>query len=60
MEFGPMDVKILGSVGMVQGSDTENSSHQGKDSSGKYVWTDVFAKRDGKRVALRSHLAMVR
>jgi ketosteroid isomerase-like protein len=59
-EIGPMEVKALGSVAVVQGSDTEKSSSQGKDSSGKYVWMDVFAKRDGKWVAVRSQNAMVK
>jgi uncharacterized protein (TIGR02246 family) len=59
-EFGPMDVKVLGNVAVVQGSDTEKSTTKGKDSSGKYVWMDVFVKRDGKWVAVRSQLAMVK
>ena len=59
-EFGPMDVKVLGSVAVCQGSDTEKSTAKGKDSSGKYVWMDVFAKRDGKWVAVRSQSAMVK
>lgn len=59
-EFGPMDVKVIGSVGIVQGSDTEKSSSQGKDSSGKYVWTDIYAKRDGKWMVVRSQLAQVK
>ncbi|MGD1100813.1 MAG: nuclear transport factor 2 family protein [Terriglobia bacterium] len=60
VEFGPMDVKVMGSVAVVQGSDTEKSTTKGKDSSGKYVWMDVFVKRDGKWVAVRSQLAMVK
>jgi len=60
MEFGSMDVKVLGNVAVVQGSDTEKSTYDGKDSSGKYVWTDVFAKRDGKWVAVRSQVALVK
>ena len=59
-EFGPMDVKVMGSVAVVQGSDTEKSATNGKDSSGKFVWMDVFAKRDGKWVAVRSQSAMVK
>jgi hypothetical protein len=55
-----MDVKVLGSVAVVQGSDTEKSTNDGKDSSGKYVWTDVFAKRDGKWVAVRSQVTLVK
>jgi ketosteroid isomerase-like protein len=56
-DFGPMNVKVLGNVAVVQGSDTEKSTSGGKDSSGKYVWMDVFVKRDGKWVAVRSQLA---
>ena len=33
---------------------------KGKDTSGKWVWMDVFAKRDGKWVAVRSQAAMVK
>jgi uncharacterized protein (TIGR02246 family) len=54
-EFGPMDVKVLGSVAVVQGSNTEKSTTiDGKDSSGKYAWMDVFVKRNGKWVIVRS------
>jgi ketosteroid isomerase-like protein len=59
-EFGPMDVKVLGNVAVVQGSDTETSTTEGKDSSGKYVWMDVFAKRDGQWVAVRSESAKIK
>jgi ketosteroid isomerase-like protein len=60
VENGPMDVKVLGSVAVVQGSDTEKSMTNGKDSSGKYVWMDVWVKHDGKWVAVRSQSAMVK
>lgn len=56
-EFGPLTVKVLGNVAVVQGTDTEKSTFEGKDTSGKYVWMDVWAKRDGKWVAVRSLLA---
>jgi len=45
---------------VVQGSDTEKSMTNGKDSSGKYVWMDVFVKRDGKWVAVRSESTIVK
>jgi ketosteroid isomerase-like protein len=59
-EIGPMDVQVIGNVAIVQGSDTEKSSFKGKDTSGKWVWMDVFAMRDGKWQAVRSQSAMVK
>ncbi len=59
-DFGPMTVKVIGNVAIVQGSDAEKSMDKGKDSSGKYVWTDVFANRGGKWQAVRSQNAMVK
>ena len=59
-ELGPMDVQVIGTVAIVQGSDTEKSSFKGKDTSGKWVWMDVFALRDGKWQAVRSQSAMVK
>lgn len=60
VELGPMDVKFIGAVAVVQGSDTEKSSTKGKDTSGKWVWMDVFVKRNGKWQAVRSQAAMVK
>jgi ketosteroid isomerase-like protein len=59
-EFGPMDVKVLGEVAVVQGSDTEKSTTAGKDTSGKWVWMDVFVKHNGRWVVVRSQSAMVK
>jgi len=59
-EFGPMDVKVMGNVAVIQGSDTEKSTTNGKDTSGKFAWMDVFTRRDGKWVAVRSQNAMVK
>jgi ketosteroid isomerase-like protein len=57
IDLGSMDVKVIGTVAIVQGTDKEKSTLDGKDSSGKYAWMDVFAKRDGKWVAIRSQTA---
>ncbi len=59
-EIGAMTVKVIGSAAVVQGSDTEKSSYDGKDTSGKYVWMDVFEKRDGKWQVVRSQYAIVK
>ena len=60
-EFGPMEVKMIGTtVAIVQGSDTEKSSFKGKDTSGKWLWMDVFELRNGKWVAVRSQSAMAK
>ena len=56
-EVGPMDVKVLGDVAVVQGSSTDKSTYKGKDISGKYYWMDVFVERSGKWVAVRSQVA---
>jgi hypothetical protein len=43
----------------VQGSDIEKSVLNGKDTSGKWVWMDVFVKRQGRWVAVRSQSATI-
>ena len=47
IEMGRMTVRIFGNTAVVTGSDTEKSMEDGKDSSGKYLWTDVFVKQNG-------------
>lgn len=59
IELGPLDVRVFGNIGVVQGSDTEKSSYKGNDTSGKYVWMDVFQKKDGKWQAVRSEVTKV-
>ena len=59
-ELGPMDVKVLGNVAVVQGSATEKRTTRGQDWSGKTVWTDVFVKRGDKWVIVRSHANRVK
>jgi ketosteroid isomerase-like protein len=59
IQMGPMKVRFFGNVAVVTGSDTEKSKEYGKDSSGKYVWTDVFVKQNGKWRAVASQSAKV-
>ena len=49
-----MKVRVFGTTAIVTGSDTEKSTYKGKDSSGKYVWTDVFVERNGRWQAVAS------
>jgi len=58
--MGPMSVKVIGGVAIVQGTDTEKSSHNGTDTSGKWAWMDVFVKVNGKWVAVRSQADLVK
>jgi uncharacterized protein (TIGR02246 family) len=60
VEMGPMKVRIFGNTAVVTGSDTEKSADdKGKDTSGKYVWTDVFVKQNGKWRAVASQSTKV-
>ena len=59
VELGEMKVKIFGNTAVVIGSDTEKSTYHGKDSSGKYTWTDVFVKRNGRWQAVASQSTKV-
>jgi ketosteroid isomerase-like protein len=58
-EMGPMRVRLFGNTAIVTGSDTEKSSEAGKDTSGKYIWTDVFVKQNGKWRAVSSQSTKV-
>jgi hypothetical protein len=53
-DFGPIDVKVLGDVAVVQGSATEHMSVNGQDSVLHTAFMDVFMKRSGKWVVIRS------
>jgi hypothetical protein len=52
-----MTVRIFGSTAIVTGTNTEKSMEHGKDSSGKYIWTDVFVKQEGRWRAVASQSA---
>ena len=58
-EVGRMTVRIFGNTAVVIGSDTEKSTENGKDTSGEYVWMDVFVKQNGKWRAVASETTKV-
>lgn len=58
-ENGPMDIQIFGDIALAQGSVKEKRSHNGKDTSGQFLWQDVLQRRAGKWVVWRSAAARV-
>ena len=59
-EIGPMDVKVLDNVAVVQGTVTEKRTDRGQDTSGHGSWMDVCVKRGDKWVIVRSHSSWVK
>ena len=54
-----MKVRLLGDVAIVHGLSTVKASLKGKDVSGRYRWTDVFAKRGGRWLAVTTQSTKV-
>ena len=50
-----MKVRILRDMAIVHGLSTFKRSLKGKDVSGQYRWTDIFAKRGGRWQAVATH-----
>ncbi len=49
-----MKVRVYGNTAVITGTDTERGEYHGQDSSGRYVWTDVFVRRNGRWQAVSS------
>lgn len=47
-------VRVYGNTAVLTGTDTEKGDYHGRDSSGKYLWTDVFVHRNGQWQAVSS------
>jgi ketosteroid isomerase-like protein len=47
-KFEDMKVQVYGNTAVVTYGTTDKASYKGKDISGKYRWTDVFVKRNGR------------
>jgi ketosteroid isomerase-like protein len=54
-----MKVRFFGDVALVTGAGEEKSSWKGKDTSGNWVWMDVWVKRHGKWQAVASQVSLV-
>ena len=51
---------VMGDFAIVEGSHIEKSKFLGKDSSGKYHWFDIFARRDGNWQCVSSYITKVK
>jgi ketosteroid isomerase-like protein len=56
MTLGKMKVRVLGDIAFIMGSDDEKSTYAGKDTSGHFSWTDIYARRNGRWRAIASQL----
>ena len=59
MEFPTFFIRIFGSTAVVQGTNYELGSINGKEFSGTYAWFDVFEKLDGRWVWIVSQSSKV-
>ena len=60
MKLRDLKVRVIGDVAIVQGVDDEVTSLGGKDTSGKWAFTDIFARRGGVWVAVASHTSEIK
>ena len=60
MTVRDLKVRVHGDLAIVQGVDEEVTSMGGRDTSGKWAFTDIFARRDGQWVAIASHTSEVK
>jgi hypothetical protein len=59
MTLRDLKVRVVGNIGIVQGIDDEVTSVGGRDTSGKWAFTDIFQRRGGRWVAIASHTSEV-
>jgi hypothetical protein len=60
MDVRDLKVRVIGDAAVVQGVDEEITSVDGRDTSGKWAFTDVFARRNGAWVAVASHTSEIK
>lgn len=54
-----LKVRVYGDTAVVFGLETEKSKYKGQDTSGQYRFTDVLLKRDGRWLAVATHVTKV-
>jgi hypothetical protein len=60
MNVRDLKVRVMGDIAVVQGVDEEVTSVDGRDTSGKWAFTDVFSRRNGTWVAIASHTSEIK
>jgi hypothetical protein len=60
MAVRDLKVRVMGDTAVVQGVDEEVTSVDGRDTSGKWAFTDVFARRGGEWVAVAGHTSEIK
>lgn len=55
MDLSNLKVRISGTIGIVQGVSNEVTRVNGRDTSGRWSFTDIFEWRDGRWEAIASH-----
>jgi len=55
MTLQNVHVRIVGDIGIVQGVSNEVTRVDGRDTSGRWTFTDVFERRNGRWMAIASH-----
>jgi ketosteroid isomerase-like protein len=60
LELDNIKVRLFGDTAVVTMGQTEKSRHGDSDFSGHYLFTDVWAKRNGQWIAVASHGSRIR
>ena len=60
MDLSNLQVRVVGTIGIVQGVSTEVTKVNGKDTSGRWSFTDVFEFRGDRWVAIASHTSKLK
>jgi len=60
LDLDNIRVRLFGDTAVVTMGQTEKSRHGDSDFSGHYLFTDVWAKRNGQWIAVASHGSRVR
>ena len=59
MTYDNLKVRVYGSTAVTSGFSTENSKFNGRNTSGQYLFTDTWIKRDGRWQCVATHSSKV-